>query len=157
MLEKEVTVSQLAADDRLAIHELLARYCRVIDYGLWDEFTSLFTTDCVVDFGELMGRHEGHEGVKQLGGMIGGTGLFMRHLVTNVIVERAEADRADVFCYVLALTGSGPTGLLQTTGRYEDEWSSATAAGCCASAGRSSRPDASQNREPAAARPRCPP
>ena len=121
MLEKEVTVSQLAADDRLAIHELLARYCRVIDYGLWDEFTSLFTTDCVVDFGELMGRHEGHEGVKQLGGMIGGTGLFMRHLVSNVIVERAEADRADVFCYVLALTGSGPPGLMQTTGRYEDE------------------------------------
>ena len=23
----------LAADDRLAIHELLARYCRVIDFG----------------------------------------------------------------------------------------------------------------------------
>ena len=44
-------MSTLAADDRLAIHELLARYCRIIDFNLWDEFASLFTTDCVVDFG----------------------------------------------------------------------------------------------------------
>jgi 3-phenylpropionate/cinnamic acid dioxygenase small subunit len=114
-------VTMLAADDRLAIHELLARYCRVIDFGLWDEFPSLFTSDCVIDFGELMGVHEGPEGVRRLAGMIGGTGLMMRHLVANVIVERAEADRADVWCYVLALTGSDPTSLMITTGRYEDE------------------------------------
>ena len=114
-------MTQLSTDDRFAIHELLARYCRVIDFGLWDDFTSLFTTDCVVDFGELMGVHEGHEGVRQLGSMIGGTGLLMRHLVTNVMIEKATADRAETFCYVLALTGSGPAGLMQTTGRYEDE------------------------------------
>ncbi len=114
-------MTMLAADDRLAIHELLARYCRVIDFGLWDEFPSLFTSDCVIDFGELMGVHEGPEGVRRLAGMIGGTGLMMRHLVANVIVERAEADRADVWCYVLALTGSDPTSLMITTGRYEDE------------------------------------
>lgn len=114
-------MSQLAADDRLAIHELLARYCRVIDFGLWDEFPALFTPDCVIDFGELMGRHEGLEGVKRVGGMIGGTGLMMRHLVTNVMIDRAEADRADVWCYVLALTGPGPANLMTTTGRYEDE------------------------------------
>ena len=111
----------LSADDRLAIHELLARYCRIIDFGLWDEFTALFTTDCVVDFGELMGVHEGHDGVRRLGGMIGGTGLLMRHLVTNVMIDRATADQAEVFCYVLALTGPGPASLMQTTGRYEDE------------------------------------
>jgi 3-phenylpropionate/cinnamic acid dioxygenase small subunit len=121
VFEKEVTVSQFSADDRLAIHELLARYCRVIDFGLWDEFPSLFTPDCVIDFGELMGVHEGPEGVRRLAGMIGGTGLMMRHLVTNVIVDRPEAGRADVWCYVLALTGPDPTSLMLTTGRYEDE------------------------------------
>ena len=47
-------MSHLAPDDRLAIHELLARYCRVIDCNLWDQFPALFTSDCVVDFGELM-------------------------------------------------------------------------------------------------------
>src|SRR5262249_16555080 len=114
-------MSQLSADDRLAIHDLLARSCPVIDFGLWDDFPSLFTTGCVVDFGELMGGHEGHEGVRRLGGMIGGTGLFMRHLVTNVMIEKAAADRAETFCYILALTGSGPASLMPTTGRYEDE------------------------------------
>jgi 3-phenylpropionate/cinnamic acid dioxygenase small subunit len=114
-------MSHLAADDRLAIHELVARYCRVIDFGLWDEFPSLFTPDCVIDFGELMGVHEGPAGVQRLAGMIGGTGLMMRHLVTNVIVDRADAERADVWCYVLALTGPDATSLMITTGRYEDE------------------------------------
>ncbi len=113
--------AQLAPDDRLAIHELVARYCRVIDFNRWDEFPSLFTDDCVIDFGALMGTHEGPEGVARLAGMIGGTGLMMRHLVTNVIIDRAEADRADVWCYVLALTGPDPTNLMTTTGRYEDE------------------------------------
>ncbi len=114
-------MTQLTADDRLAIHELLARYCRVIDFGLWDEFSSLFTTDCVVDFGELMGVHEGPEGLRRLAGMIGGTGLLMRHYNTNVIVERADGDRAQVVSYVLALTGAGAGSFMQTTGRYEDE------------------------------------
>jgi len=114
-------MSTLAADDRLAIHELLARYCRVIDFSRWDEFASLFTTDCVVDFGELMGRHEGPEGVQRVAQMVGGTGLMMRHLVTNVIVDDASADRAKTWCYVLALTGPGPGNLMTTTGRYEDE------------------------------------
>jgi len=36
MLEEEVTVTPLSADGRLAIHELLACYCRVIDFNLWD-------------------------------------------------------------------------------------------------------------------------
>jgi len=53
--------------------------------------------------------------------MIGGTGLFMRHLVTNVMFENVAPDRAESFCYVLALTGSGPADLMQTTGWYEDE------------------------------------
>ena len=114
-------MSTLSADDRLAIHELLARYCRVIDFGLWDEFPSLFTPDCVIDFGELMGTHEGPDGVRRLAGMIGGTGLMMRHLVTNVIIDAAGTDRATTWCYVLALTGPDPANLMTTTGRYEDE------------------------------------
>ena len=68
-----------------------------------------------------MGVHEGHEGVQRLGSMIGGTGLMMRHLVTNVMIEQAAADRAETWCYVLALTGPGPASLMMTTGRYEDE------------------------------------
>ena len=114
-------MTQLSADDRLAIHELLAPLLPRHRLRPVGRVHHPLHPDCVVDFGELMGVHEGHEGVSQLGSMIGGTGLFMRHLVTNVMIEQASAERADTFCYVLALTGSGPAGLMPTTGRYEDE------------------------------------
>lgn len=113
--------TSLTPDDRLAITELLSRYARAIDFHRWDELPALFTTDCVVDFGRVMGVHEGHDGVRRMAGMIGSTGLTMRHYVTNVIVEQADGDRAEVTSYVLALTGPAFGSLAVTTGRYEDE------------------------------------
>ncbi len=44
-------MSQLSADDRLAIHEILATYCHALDLGRWEEFAGLFTDDCRLDFG----------------------------------------------------------------------------------------------------------
>ncbi len=112
-------MSQLTAADRLEIAELLARYCRAIDQGRWDELPTLFTPDCTVDFGKVMGTHEGHDGVRNMARMIGGTGLTMRHYLTNVIID-GDGDRAEVMAYVLAFTGTGPGSLTSTTGRYED-------------------------------------
>lgn len=113
-------MSALTADDRLAIMELLARYCRCIDQQRWDELPALFTDDCVVDFGKVMGVHEGKAGVATMARMIGGTGLFMRHYSTNVVIE-GDGERVTVDSYVLAYTGTGPGSLMPTTGRYEDE------------------------------------
>jgi len=109
----------LTADDRLAIVDLLARYCRCIDFKRWDEITSFFTPDCVVDFGKVMGMHEGHEGVRRMAEMIGGTGLMMRHYSTNVMIE-GDGEHVDVTSYVLAFTGTAAGSLMPTTGRYED-------------------------------------
>lgn len=114
-------MAALTADDRLAIQEILSRYCWIIDHGRWDEMPGLFSPDCVLDFGTLMGRHEGHDGVRTLAGMIGGTGLMMRHYVTNVVIE-GDGDRAHADTYVLALTGPGPGSFMQTTGRYADDF-----------------------------------
>src|SRR5689334_11434203 len=113
--------SALTADDRLAIMDVLARYARCIDFHRWDELPTLFTDDCTVDFGKVMGVHEGKEGVANMGRMIGGTGLTMRHYSTNVIID-GDGDRAEVVSYVLAFTGGGPGSLMPTTGRYEDEF-----------------------------------
>lgn len=113
--------TQLTADDRLAIIDLLARYARAIDFARWDELPTFFTPDCVVDFGKVMGVHEGHAGVRRMAEMIGSTGLTMRHYSTNVIIEQAGGEHADVTSYVLAFTGPDFGSLAQTTGRYEDE------------------------------------
>ncbi len=103
----------------MAIGELLAAYCHAIDKGRWADLPTLFTADCRLDFGELMGVHEGQEGVRRFADTLKGTGLFMRHYTTNVVIT-GDAERARAESYVLALTGT-PGSLSQTTGFYEDE------------------------------------
>ena len=113
-------MSQLSTEDRIAIAELMARYCRAIDLGRWDEFETFFTEDCRLDFGSAMGAFDGLAGVRRFVDTMKGLGLFMRHYTTNVIIEgTGEVARAEA--YVLAITGP-VDGRLETTGRYEDEF-----------------------------------
>ena len=109
----------LTTEDRLAIEEVLHRYCHCIDRGLWDEFPTLFTDDAKLDFGQTMGVHEGRAGVAAFGEMLKNLGLFMRHYNTNFVIRGGSAN-AHVHSYVLALTGS-PGNVTPTTGFYEDE------------------------------------
>ena len=112
-------MAQLSSDDRLAIQEVLAAYCHAIDKGRWDDFCALFTPDCQLDFGKLMGAHAGHDGVRNFTEILKSTGLFMRHYTLNVIVS-GDGERARASSYVLAITGT-PGNQSQTTGFYEDE------------------------------------
>ena len=112
-------MAQLSAEDRLAIHEVLATYCHAIDTGRWDDFRALFAPDCRLDFGKLMGTHEGHDGIRRFSEMLKATGLFMRHYTLNIIVS-GDGERARASSYVLAITGT-PGNQSQTTGFYEDE------------------------------------
>lgn len=110
----------LTTDDRLAIHEVLARYCHCLDQGRWDEFRTLFTEDATLDFGEVMGVWEGGAGIARFTETMAGLGLFMRHYVTNVLLSGdGHAARAD--SYVLAVTGRGQQQMV-ATGRYEDRF-----------------------------------
>jgi hypothetical protein len=115
----EDRVGQLSSDDRFAISEVMAAYCHAIDLGRWDDFPALFTEDCRLDFGAVMGVYEGTAGVRRFAETMQGIGLFMRHYTTNVIV-RGDGERARAESYVLALTGA-PGSSTPTTGRYEDE------------------------------------
>ena len=113
-------MSQLSTEDRLAIAEVMAAYCHAIDLGKWDDFPALFTADCTLDFGALMGVFERTEGVRRFAETLKGLGLFMRHYTTNVMLE-GDGERARGRSYVLAITGP-PGGTNQTTGRYDDEF-----------------------------------
>jgi ketosteroid isomerase-like protein len=111
-------VNDLTVQDRLDIQELMAVYSRCIDFGGWDELPELFTDDCTLDFGKVMGTHEGKDAVRAFAGMLKGASLTMRHYVTNCIIT-GTSDEAQATTYVLAFTGQLGS-LTPTTGRYED-------------------------------------
>lgn len=111
-------MSELSTADRLQIQEVLARYSHCVDRGRWDAFPSLFTEDCRLDLSQLMGVYEGHAGLKQFADTLAPLGVFMRHLVTNVVIE-GDGERAHVECYVTAVTGS-PANPNRMTGFYDD-------------------------------------
>lgn len=113
-------MQRLTNEDRLAILDTLNRYCHALDRGRWEELAALFTADCVLDLSQVLGRYEGHAGLRQFGEMLDSVRLFMRHLVTNVVIEGDRA-RAHASSYVLAITGPSGGTPRQTTGLYEDE------------------------------------
>lgn len=112
-------MSQLSVADRLEIQEVLARYSHCIDRGRWDALVELFTEDCRLDLSQVLGLYEGRDGLKKFGETLAPLGLFMRHLVTNVVIE-GDGERARVECYVDAVTGTQASPS-RTTGFYEDE------------------------------------
>ena len=56
----------------------------------------------------------------EFGEMIAGTGLFMRHMMTNVVID-GDGERARVQSYVIAITGPAGSKPQQATGLYDDE------------------------------------
>jgi hypothetical protein len=110
----------LTPDDRIAIQEVLARYCFCLDQGRWDEFRTLFAPDARLDFGDVMGIWEGADGVDRFTKTMAGLGLFMRHYVTNVMIT-GDGTTAHAECYVLAVTGRGDQQMT-ATGRYDDRF-----------------------------------
>jgi hypothetical protein len=113
-------MSDLTTADRLAIQETLSRYCHYLDRGRWDEFAALFTDDCCLDLSQVLGRYDGPAGIQQFANTLRAVNLFMRHLVTNIVIE-GDGDRARVAAYVIAVTGAPGSAPRQTTGLYEDE------------------------------------
>ena len=66
-----------------------------------------------------MGLYEGHTGVRQFAATLAPLGLFMRHMVTNIVIE-GDGEHVKVESYVVAVTGSATTPS-STTGFYDDE------------------------------------
>ena len=94
-------MSQLSTEDRQQIAELVATYCYAIDQRRWDGFYDLFTADCRLDFGNVMGVFEGQDGLRRFTATMSGLDLLMRHYTTNLVI-RGDAERAHADSYVLA-------------------------------------------------------
>ena len=92
----------IMTEDRIAITELLARYCHTVDHGDAAGWLALFTPDGSFEVAGVM-RLEGHDQVGAMSGVVTqqGAGKW-RHQVTSLVVEPGAADdMAQVSAYGL--------------------------------------------------------
>ena len=107
-------------EDRVAIHELLARYSHTIDGRDYDAWV-----DCFVPEGTLVsavGSSSGHDALRQFAVEYEKSRARMpnaRHYMTNIAVD-LDGDRATSRSYV-QITVSEPRGVrVLFTGQYDD-------------------------------------
>ena len=90
-------VAQIA--DRLAIQDLLTRYCRAIDTRAWDELDAVFTPDATIDYSSAGGAKGTFPEVKAWLAEVLPRFAMSQHLITNFDV-RIDGDTATSRVYV---------------------------------------------------------
>lgn len=77
---------EITSQDRIVIHELLARLDHAIDAQDWDGYVSHFTEDAVLDSG-FAGEVRGRQAIRQWLADNEGNTSGKRHLASNVFVD----------------------------------------------------------------------
>jgi 3-phenylpropionate/cinnamic acid dioxygenase small subunit len=110
----------LTTEDQLAIQQLGAAYCHLIDSGRGEEWADLFTPDGVFEIVDLM-TTEGREA------LVGNANVFpemmpgVRHIVHNMWVNEGDtADTATMHAYLSNVRAGDETQWVQT-GIYNDD------------------------------------
>jgi hypothetical protein len=110
--------------DRQAIVDLLHAYCRGVDSIDESILSSVFTTDCIVDYGPGMGGpRQGAASILQ--GLLAGLPQFAatHHQISNVEIAFDDSDRATGVTYVTAwhhFDDGRPDAVLM--GQYHDRF-----------------------------------
>jgi hypothetical protein len=105
--------------DRIALHELRARYTLHYDAGELDAFVALFATDGMLQLGPVGFAH-GHEQLRTaLAGPMADAD-FACHFTTDEITEFTGDDTARGVCRFAVHHGRSPN--IQGAGTYTDEY-----------------------------------
>ena len=118
----------LSAQDRLDIHELMAKYANAVDVdGKEEDLFEIFTDDVVLD-SPMSGKFSGREGLTQFGKAVARlrSGEIGRHLITNLRIV-GDGDRATLKAYFIhsstprdpAAPGAKRATSVTNAGQYE--------------------------------------
>ena len=91
--------SVLSAEDRLAITDVVHRFCRLVDHGRAAEIGALFTTDARLTFGPGTpnpGTIEGPAIASMMAARQAQTHITTRHIVTNLAFAPAADGKVAV-------------------------------------------------------------
>ena len=111
-----------ALNDKLEIHELLARYARGVDDRDWDLYRDVFTPDAHIDYtsaGAIAGTRDEVVAFMQ---EVFPTIPWSQHYITNIEVD-LDGDRAAVTaCFHNPMIFPGTTELSSCGGRYHHQF-----------------------------------
>jgi 3-phenylpropionate/cinnamic acid dioxygenase small subunit len=108
----------LPVDDKVAIHELLARYNRAFDAGAAEEWASTFTKDGT--FHSLVDTHVGRIQLIEFARAFTLSDKFgAKHWVNNVIIE-GDGDEATLSCYALVVKSQDVGATILRLTSYSD-------------------------------------
>jgi SnoaL-like domain len=105
-----LVVPSFGLDDRIALHELAARYGNTIDARDWNRFRTVFTADCRYElrgFGRLDTATLGIDALVEL--MTSSSAHPVAHHVTNVEVD-ATHDPVRMFSKIVGTLPAGGSG-----------------------------------------------
>jgi hypothetical protein len=108
----------ITAEDRLAIHDVIALHGHVADDRAWDRLGDLFTEDAVLDLEDFgYGTLRGLQAIRDLSrGSQDDKGQPLGHHVTNIVVAGQDGDGVRARSKALAVMADGTSG----TAVYED-------------------------------------
>jgi uncharacterized protein (TIGR02246 family) len=103
----------------VAVRDTIDRYAQCVDRGRIDDLLELFTADAVLETGGE--QHRGRDGIRALfartrESLRSQTTTRIAHHVSSVMIDFADAERAEARSYFLAVTEHGP----DHWGRYRD-------------------------------------
>lgn len=118
-------MSTLTTEDKLAIHELLARSAWAYDENRMDVMEACFTPEAQMRLqiarGDVIGPHDGRDAVLELiRGAIESQSDQRRHVISNVFFESEDADRAVVLSNLTLLGTADDSTSVLSAGLYRD-------------------------------------
>ena len=106
--------------DKDAIIDVVHRYSYCVDHRLYDEVASLFTEDCVVDYGPDFAPIRGRLALRKMFGLPSAGFRATSHHNANVLVTFDDDDHANVRTSVYAWHQRNDTTTPQLWGYYHD-------------------------------------
>jgi ketosteroid isomerase-like protein len=113
----ETRIDQL--ESRFAIEDLIARYAKGFDRTDPELLHSIWWDDCVLDFGEAFGTHEGIEAIRAAADQFWTNITWMHHWQATPLIE-IDGDRATAYVGLDCLVRSAEEGPVRVGGYYED-------------------------------------
>lgn len=118
-------MASISVEDRLEIHELLARYCRGLDTQRRQEFLDTFWDDGILDSSLAGGEFVGHAGIgawfdrvhseADFAAFLGG-----QHRPGNTILEVLTSDQVTAWSQFALLTQGDQAPGIAALGEYDD-------------------------------------